>query len=127
MAMDGVISRLVLDPRATQEGTDHVKRRMTYLLLGLILLTVTLSACAQLASKLGVAAPRLEQAFRGTIPDALIAAMTSPLIWIGLAIYAASVAMWLWVLSNVGLSAAYRFVGASFLIATGSVFVAFSA
>jgi multidrug transporter EmrE-like cation transporter len=124
---------------------------MTYLLLGLILLTVTLSACAQLASKLGVAAPRLEQAFRGTIPDALIAAMTSPLIWIGLAIYAASVAMWLWVLSNVGLSAAYRFVGASFLvimafgalllnesvtpmrivetvlIATGSVFVAFSA
>ena len=89
---------------------------MTYLLLGLILLTVTLSACAQLALKLGVANPAMEAAMRGGISDALFAAMTSPLIWSGLMIYGLSVAMWLWVLSKVDLSVAYPFVGVSFLI-----------
>ena len=88
---------------------------MTHLLLGLILLTVTLSACAQLALKLGVAKPPMEQALQGGIVDALIAAMTSPLIWSGLLIYGLSVAMWLWVLSKVDLSVAYPFVGVSFL------------
>jgi drug/metabolite transporter (DMT)-like permease len=89
---------------------------MTYLLLGLILLTVTLSACAQLALKLGVAKPSMAQALQGGLVDALIAALTSPLIWSGLLIYGLSVAMWLWVLSKVDLSVAYPFVGVSFLI-----------
>ena len=89
---------------------------MTHLLLGLILLTVTLSACAQLALKLGVAKQRMEDALQGSIIDALFAAVTSPLIWTGLLIYALSVAMWLWVLSKVDLSVAYPFVGVSFLI-----------
>lgn len=89
---------------------------MTHLLLGLILLTVTLSACAQLAFKLGVAKPLMAQALQGSIADALFAAMASPLIWSGLLIYGLSVAMWLWVLSKVDLSVAYPFVGVSFLI-----------
>ncbi len=89
---------------------------MTHLLLGLILLTVTLSACAQLALKLGVAKPPMEEALQGSIVDALFAAMTSPLIWSGLLIYGLSVAMWLWVLSKVDLSVAYPFVGVSFLV-----------
>lgn len=89
---------------------------MTYILLGLILLTVTLSACAQLALKLGVATPRMATAFQGSIPDALVAASMSPLIWLGLFIYGVSVAMWLWVLSKVDLSVAYPFVGVSFLV-----------
>ena len=89
---------------------------MTHLLLGLILLTVTLSACAQLAFKLGVAKPSMEEALRGGVGDALFAVMTSPLIWSGLIIYGLSIAMWLWVLSKVDLSVAYPFVGVSFLI-----------
>ena len=89
---------------------------MTYLLLGLILLTVTLSACAQLALKLGVAKPAMAHALQGGLTDALTAALTSPLIWSGLLIYGLSVAMWLWVLSKVDLSVAYPFVGVSFLI-----------
>ena len=88
---------------------------MTHFLLGLILLTVTLSAVAQLALKLGVGKPRMTDALQGSIPDAFTAAVTSPLIWSGLLIYALSVGMWLWILSKVDLSVAYPFVGVSFL------------
>ena len=89
---------------------------MSYLVLGLILLTVTLSACAQLALKLGVAKPQMAAAMQSGIVDALIGAMLSPFIWTGLIIYGLSVAMWLWVLAKVDLSIAYPFVGVSFLI-----------
>ncbi len=89
---------------------------MSPLILGLILLTVTLSACAQLALKLGVGKPHMNTAMQTGIIDTLFAALISPLIWTGLIIYALSVAMWLWVLSKVDLSVAYPFVGISFLI-----------
>jgi drug/metabolite transporter (DMT)-like permease len=46
----------------------------------------------------------------------MLTAAISPLIWLGLIIYGLSVAMWLWVLSKVDLSAAYPFVGVSFLV-----------
>jgi multidrug transporter EmrE-like cation transporter len=89
---------------------------MSYLVLGLILFTVFLSACAQLALKLGVANPQLERALQVGIFDGIMAAAFSPLIWLGLTIYVVSVAMWLWVLSKVDLSVAYPFVGVSFLV-----------
>ncbi|ALP54069.1 hypothetical protein Tel_13530 [Candidatus Tenderia electrophaga] len=89
---------------------------MTYLILGLILLTVTLSACAQLALKLGVMRSHVQSALEGGLMDALVAVALSPLIWLGLLIYGLSVGMWLWVLSKVDLSIAYPFVGISFLV-----------
>ena len=89
---------------------------MSYLVLGLILLTVTLSACAQLALKLGVAKPQMAHALQSGVIDAMLTGAISPLIWLGLIIYGLSVAMWLWVLSKVDLSAAYPFVGVSFLV-----------
>ena len=89
---------------------------MSYLVLGLILLTVTLSACAQLAFKLGVSNHQMQSSLQSGIADALIVAAFSPLIWLGLIIYALSVGMWLWVLSKVDLSVAYPFVGLSFLV-----------
>ena len=89
---------------------------MSYLVLSLILLTVTLSACAQLALKLGVAQPSMANALNNGGGDALIAAFFSPLIWLGLIIYALSVVMWIWVLSKVDLSVAYPFVGMGFII-----------
>lgn len=89
---------------------------MPITVLGLILLTVTLSACAQLALKLGVAKPPMAMALQSGIMDAMVAAALSPLIWLGLTIYGLSVAMWLWVLSKVDLSVAYPFVGLSFLV-----------
>ena len=89
---------------------------MTFLVLGVILFTVTLSACAQLALKLGVSNPQMVNAMQAGILDSLCQAAISPLIWLGLIIYGLSVAMWLWVLSKVDLSVAYPFVGLSFLI-----------
>ncbi|MBL4602316.1 MAG: hypothetical protein JKY84_06215 [Emcibacteraceae bacterium] len=89
---------------------------MSLIVLGIILLTVTLSACAQLALKLGVAKPQLATAIESSVSDALLAALTSPLIIGGLFIYGLSVVMWIWVLSKVELSIAYPFVGISFLI-----------
>jgi len=92
---------------------------MSFLVLALILFTVTLSACAQLALKLGVAKPQLEMALKSGLMDAIMTAMISPLIWLGLIIYVVSVALWVWVLSKVDLSVAYPFVGISFLITMG--------
>ena len=89
---------------------------MSYLVLGLILLTVTLSACAQLALKVGVSKQKMQDALELGILDGISAAAMSPMILLGLVIYVFSVAMWLWVLSKVDLSVAYPFVGISFLI-----------
>lgn len=89
---------------------------MPPLVLGLILLTVTLSACAQLALKWGVMRPPMATALKTGLVEAIVAAALSPMIWVGLLIYAVSVALWLWVLSKVDLSVAYPFVGFSFLV-----------
>ena len=89
---------------------------MSYTLLSMILLTVTLSACAQLALKLGVSKPELSSALQVGVYESLLVAIFSPLIWLGLIIYVISVALWLWVLSKVDLSVAYPFVGVSFLV-----------
>ena len=89
---------------------------MSPLVLSLILLTVMLSACAQLALKWGVTRPDMAMALQGGAIDAMLAAALSPLIWLGLIIYGLSVGLWLWVLSKVDLSVAYPFVGVSFLV-----------
>ena len=89
---------------------------MTLLLLAIILVTVVLSACAQFVLKLGVTNSVMQDALHNGIPDALVVAMTSPLIWFGMLMYVLAFVMWLWVLSKVELSVAYPFVGISFLI-----------
>ncbi len=89
---------------------------MSYSILAVILFAVTLSACAQLALKLGAVNYQMQSALQTGIMEALIAAALSPLIWLGLVIYGLSMAMWIWILSRVDLSVAYPFVGISFLI-----------
>jgi len=90
---------------------------MSRMALGLILLTVTLSACAQLALKLGVNRLRLGEVLQQSgLVDVASSVFLSPLIWLGLLVYGFSVALWLWVLSQVELSVAYPFVGISFIM-----------
>ena len=72
---------------------------MSFLVLGLILLTVFASACAQLVLKLGVADQKMQAAMQSGIYESALAALFSPFIWFGLIIYALSVVLWLWVLS----------------------------
>lgn len=84
--------------------------------LALILATVTASACAQLALKLGMSSPAVSAALPQGGRAILLAVATTPLVWIGLTIYGLSVVVWLWILSKVDLSLAYPFVGVSFIL-----------
>lgn len=89
---------------------------MSPLTLALILATVTASACAQLALKLGMTSPGVAAALPQGGKSILLAVASSPLVWVGLTIYGLSVAVWLWILSKVDLSLAYPFVGVSFIM-----------
>jgi multidrug transporter EmrE-like cation transporter len=87
---------------------------MKPLLFFTIVATVSFSAIAQIAFKIGMTSLRAAQPANATA--AALAAMTSPFIWAGLIIYASSLIVWLWVLSQVEVSAAYPFVGISFVL-----------
>ncbi len=89
---------------------------MTLTTLSLILATVTASACAQLALKLGMSSPTVTAALPQGGKEVIFAVAASPLVWTGLTIYGLSVAVWLWILSKVDLSLAYPFVGVSFIL-----------
>ena len=77
----------------------------------LILLSVSMSAVAQLLLKLGVQGVRAA----GVI-DAGRAYLFSPLVIGGFALYGIGAFVWLYVLSRVPLSAAYPFVGLGFIL-----------
>ena len=79
----------------------------------LILLSVAMSACAQLMLKLGVGAAA--QARSGAAAQGM-AYLLSPWVVGGLALYGLGAVVWLFVLARVPLSAAYPFVGMGFLI-----------
>jgi drug/metabolite transporter (DMT)-like permease len=89
---------------------------MTLATLAVILATVTASACAQLALKLGMSSPAIKAAIPQGAQGIFLAVATSPLVLVGLSIYGLSVGVWLWVLSKVDLSLAYPFVGVSFIM-----------
>ena len=89
---------------------------MTNTQLPLILLSVTLSACAQYVLKMGVTGSVMSQAFQTGVLEVLKTAALSPLIWLGMLIYVVGFFLWLWVLSHTDLSMAYPFVGLSFLL-----------
>jgi len=88
---------------------------MTQIQLLVILLTVFMSACAQLLLKLGM--DKVENN-GGLLSDgimSLIQTLFTPLVFLGICVYGMSVLVWLWVLSKVDLSIAYPFVGISFI------------
>ncbi|WP_068094270.1 DMT family transporter [Novosphingobium rosa] len=77
----------------------------------LILLSVSLSAIAQLLLKLGVTKVK-----QGSALSAGMAYATSPQIIGGFALYGLGAFVWLYVLSRLPLSAAYPFVGIGFVL-----------
>lgn len=98
---------------------------MKPVLLTVILATVTMSAVAQIALKIGVSAMRASASIGHGVTGLVQAALTSPFLWGGLAIYGGSVIAWLWVLSQIDVSVAYPFVGTSFILTAvmGAVFL----
>lgn len=93
---------------------------MSWTVLGMTVLTVTVTALAQMALKLAVIAPDIRSAADASSGASQVEFYSklalSPMLWAGLVLYGVSVLMWLWVLSKVDLSVAYPFVGLSFAL-----------
>lgn len=94
---------------------------MTPSYLALILLTVLLSALAQVLLKIGASSVNAD-GLTGLNLHSLNVFLKLLLDWhiaLGFAIYVLSAAMWIWVLTKVDISLAYPFVSLSFLITLG--------
>lgn len=91
---------------------------MKLLDLTLILTSVALSSGAQFVLKLGASAPQVRAAISGggSLPDRMLAFATTPMLVLGLTIYAISAFTWILVLSKLDLSFAYPFVGLGFIM-----------
>ena len=84
--------------------------------LALIIASVLLTSVGQLLLKLGASAPPIRQALStGDAVAIASAALTSPFLIAGLAIYGLATLVWVVVLSKVDLSLAYPFVSLGFV------------
>ena len=90
---------------------------MTAPLFALILFSVTLSALAQVALKLGMSGAAVSRALAegGSLQVAAAVASDWRVLG-GLALYLGSAAAWLFVLARLPVSAAYPFVGLGFVL-----------
>ena len=98
----------------TTTPTQKGDRRMT---IGLILISVTLAAIAQVTLKMGM--NHVTDANGGQLAlsgDALKQILTTLLVWVGLGIFAISAVLWLFALSRASLSFAYPFAALGYVI-----------
>ena len=94
----------------TQKGD----RRMT---IGLILVSVTFAAIAQVTLKIGM--NHVTDANGGQLAlsgDALKQILTSGMVWLGLGIFGVSAVLWMFALSRASLSFAYPFAALGYVI-----------
>jgi len=90
---------------------------ITVPVLGLILLSVALSALAQVALKLGMSGTAVSRALaEGGAGQVAWAVASEWRVLAGLALYFGSAAAWLFVLARLPVSAAYPFVGLGFVL-----------
>jgi drug/metabolite transporter (DMT)-like permease len=101
-------------PTTTLQDEEKGARRMT---IGLILVSVTLAAVAQVTLKAGM--NHVTDANGGQLAlngDSLKQIATQVLVWVGLAIFAVSAVLWLFALSRANLSFAYPFAALGYVI-----------
>jgi multidrug transporter EmrE-like cation transporter len=90
---------------------------MTSRVLALILASVSLSALAQVAFKLGLSSHTVRTVMaEESTPRAVISFATSPGVLGGLALYGIGTLLWLNALAKIELSQAYPFVGLGFVL-----------
>jgi drug/metabolite transporter (DMT)-like permease len=86
-------------------------------IVGLILLSISLSAIAQVLFKFGMASVAVKQALAGGSPmQAAIAVFLSAGVLGGLSLYGIGTVLWLGILSRTEVSQAYPFVGLGFVL-----------
>ena len=89
---------------------------MNLTVLLLILMSVLLSAIAQITLKIGMSSPIIQQAIASASNVAVFQSIATNLYVLGgLTLYFASAAVWLFVLAKVDVSFAYPFVGLGFI------------
>jgi drug/metabolite transporter (DMT)-like permease len=90
---------------------------MSLPILGLILLSISLSAIAQVLFKFGMSSAPVKQALTtGSPTQAAIAVFLSAGVLGGLSLYGIGTVLWLGVLSRTEVSQAYPFVGLGFVL-----------
>ncbi len=101
----------------TPVSTDDVRKEgTTPMLIALILVSVTLAAVAQLVLKVGmnhVTDQIGEVRFSG---ESVRTVVSTPTVWLGLALFGASAVVWLGVLSRASLSFAYPFAALTYVL-----------
>lgn len=98
----------------TTTPTQKGDRRMT---IGLILVSVTLAAIAQVTLKIGM--NHVTDANGGQLAltaDGLKQIATTLLVWVGLGVFAVSAVLWMFALSRTSLSFAYPFAALGYVI-----------
>lgn len=89
---------------------------MNVAVIGLILVSVTMSAVAQIALKHGMSSPDVQASLAAGLGSALPSVARSLFVWLGLGLYGLGAVLWLGVLARVDVSQAYPFVGLGFIL-----------
>ncbi len=90
---------------------------MTRVALGLILLSVTITAIAQIVLKAGMSGAAIQRALAGGFaPRTVLTVFLDPFVFGGLVLYFLAALLWLIVLSKVEVSLAYPFVALGFVL-----------
>jgi multidrug transporter EmrE-like cation transporter len=90
---------------------------VTWLLFGMILVSVSCTSLAQISLKHGMSVDFVQMALAGggAMP-VVLAIIMSPMVWLGLVLYGLSAVVWLFVLAKLQVSMAYAFVALGFLL-----------
>lgn len=89
---------------------------MRFGILALIVVSVAISALAQIALKSGMSSVSVQKTLGASPWETLSAALTTPSVLAGLGLYGAGALLWLYVLARVDVSVAYPFVGLGFVL-----------
>ncbi len=91
---------------------------MTIKIFSIILLSVSLSALAQIALKVGMSAPTIQSGLsqHGAAYKLVLTVFANPYVLTGLGMYIGGAILWLFVLAKLDVSMAYPYVGIGFII-----------
>ncbi len=100
----------------TLAAHDPKEPTMKWHTLALIMLSVSLSALAQIVLKYGMSSVQAQRALVDSKLSGLAIIATSPHVLSGFALYGLGAVLWLGVLARIEVSQAYPFVGLGFLM-----------
>jgi multidrug transporter EmrE-like cation transporter len=89
---------------------------ISWTVLTLIFISVTLSAIAQITLKHGMSSPAVQQGLTGGWMQIALTVGSNLYVWLGLILYALGAVLWLGVLAKIDVSIAYPFVGFGFIL-----------